>query len=988
MKVFLHVYDLFQEVGGGQTFFRSAIQTNPAIDFFYLSKKENPHSMRPANAFAIPLEQGYPELGTKEAASAFHSVPSWAIYQVSQAANIAFTLRGREFDVIDLPDWEQLGCFLPFFLQHFGVKWKTISLSMHGTITSSLSRNWDTSGLDFLALRQMEITQYFSSNVRYGISESYIEDWESQTQIRPSYLHPFSFLSFPQAQPSSPGQGIPDLVFFGRTEKRKGPDFFINAAWALPKSKFRKGYIIGPSCQLENQITSREPLQSLIDRRNIDIQILDGISQTEMRGYFVSQSLCVLPSRYDTFNLVALESLMAGCPVVVGENCGVVGFVRKELPDFPLYSLPMDDFSQCLKILEQAIDSHDKDRLKLYQTLSNHTPTGIKLNNLVPMYEKTSTAQKLPWFFGDIVKTFLNNCPEPKARPFNASTNGHPKGMTRTANILETVKRMGKSRYTKNFNKWEQPFVTAVTFLPRLARKYLRKRGVKDFYHQLVVHYLGINALPECREKDFKTKVDAFWEFMHNSHFGKGFLYGNLARFFFFLDKPLIAATYSLRTNRLSGSLSKEQRDFVVQTLLTGGFPNEAKCVPYFSPKTEQKEIANYLQIKRNSLLAKPKYATHYEITDDRRKKPAYKVSIIVSLYNAGNKLRFFLEQLSRQTILQNGQTELILVDSSSPTNEREIYLAQIDSHNIDSLYCRTDERETIQKAWNRGISLARGAYLVFLGVDEGLTPEALEILAGELDHNPGLDWVQGNSLVTNVSSNGSWVEDVMLYERSGFHPFHIYLETCYISWVGAMYRKSIHDRFGYYDDSFRAAGDTEFKCRIGPFIQMKTLPKTLGIFWNHPEERTTQSPLAELEDLRAWYLFRTPEGMEYALQGKDQDFIQQALLLCLKYRKSYSSKFSTDIILASAVAGVLQNRFPQSRLTPLHGVLEKLRQTFENFDREDFSSSNNLLELRAEFSRNRKPLIALLAALGLKDYANFHIKNDNRYEQHNMLWK
>ncbi|MFM7579570.1 MAG: family 2 glycosyl transferase, partial [Microcystaceae cyanobacterium] len=106
---------------------------------------------------------------------------------------------------------------------------------------------------------------------------------------------------------------------------------------------------------------------------------------------------------------------------------------------------------------------------------------------------------------------------------------------------------------------------------------------------------------------------------------------------------------------------------------------------------------------------------------------------------------------------------------------------------------------------------------------------------ANELDRDEHLDWVIGHSLVTNVDRQGSWVSDVMAYDRTGYEQDLVYLETCYLSWVGALYRKSIHDRFGYYDASFRGAGDTEFKSRVMPFIKSKVVDQTLGLFGNYP---------------------------------------------------------------------------------------------------------------------------------------------------------
>ena len=40
---------------------------------------------------------------------------------------------------------------------------------------------------------------------------------------------------------------------------------------------------------------------------------------------------------------------------------------------------------------------------------------------------------------------------------------------------------------------------------------------------------------------------------------------------------------------------------------------------------------------------------------------------------------------------------------------------------------------------------------------------------------------------------------DVMKHVRDDAKKELTYLETCYTYWVGGMYRKSIHERFGYY---------------------------------------------------------------------------------------------------------------------------------------------------------------------------------------------
>ncbi len=264
---------------------------------------------------------------------------------------------------------------------------------------------------------------------------------------------------------------------------------------------------------------------------------------------------------------------------------------------------------------------------------------------------------------------------------------------------------------------------------------------------------------------------------------------------------------------------------------------------------------------------------------------------------------------LNQQSLARRGELEVILVDSNSPADERGAFAAFAADNSLPIVYARSHERETIQAAWNRGIQLSRAPYLAFLGADEGLHPDALRRLAAVLDADPGVDWAMADSLVTSVDRDGVFDADVMPYDRRGYRQDLVYLETCYLSWVGGLYRRSIHDRFGWYDESFRAAGDTEFKNRIMPHIRSVRVPGMLGVFNNYPEERTTQSPRAEIEDLRSWYLWRTTAGMHYAFANRPAEDAARLFVDALSYRKSFCGHVSTDFDLAAAVAEHLAGR-------------------------------------------------------------------------------
>ena len=126
MRVLLPAVDIFHSVGGGQSFYKQLIQSNPNIEFSYLIRNESDKANRPSNSKTINYDYKFPNLHVLNPSFDFSSVPTYARLAVSNAANIAYSARGLNFDVIDIPDWEQNGCFLRFFLNHFNIKFNII----------------------------------------------------------------------------------------------------------------------------------------------------------------------------------------------------------------------------------------------------------------------------------------------------------------------------------------------------------------------------------------------------------------------------------------------------------------------------------------------------------------------------------------------------------------------------------------------------------------------------------------------------------------------------------------------------------------------------------------------------------------------------------------------------------------------------------------------------------------------------------------------
>jgi hypothetical protein len=269
--------------------------------------------------------------------------------------------------------------------------------------------------------------------------------------------------------------------------------------------------------------------------------------------------------------------------------------------------------------------------------------------------------------------------------------------------------------------------------------------------------------------------------------------------------------------------------------------------------------------------------------------------------------------------------------------------------------------------------------------VDETLYPTALETLAETLDKRPDADWAMSSSLVCAVDGDGGFAGDKMFYDRHDAARDMTLLDTTYLSWVGGLYRRSLHDRFGYYDATFRAAGDTEFKMRLLSRISVAFVQQTLGQFRDYPDDRASASARAELEDSLAWYAHRTPAGIGRISEGLDTAALVAVLRWCAGRRKCYSATASTDLELGVVIAGILAGRAdapPWARQALI--LFTRMRDDLRRYD--FVSAPNSIsLSLAAIAGRWRASEEDLSRALSV-DTA-FHGVNDNRFDQHSWFW-
>ncbi len=986
MKVLIVDFDLFDKIGGGQTFYRRLIEKNPQIEFYYFIVCEALSQARPANARPIVYQEKY---YLSDRAFLDLTPPKWIYRPFVFASNIAACVAGKSFDIVDLPDYKQVGTMLRPALKYHQVNFERMILSMHGNISTSIKLDWFYGGKVDKTLVLQEEIQYKVVDNRYGISQTYLEEWREIVDLPSHYFNPLSIISLPQPVLAAPTKELPSLNFIGRTEKRKGPDIFVDLAWWLPRSKFSSANIIGPD-SYGNKVGSGMLLYQMINNRLKDeISILPAKSYAELQQIFASKSITILPSKYDTFNLTALESLFSGCPTVIGTGAGAVRFLQETYPDLPLLTIDIHNIYSSLTAICKVLDDYENYRDRLVKILSEAEPnlSGDSLTAIYksqPACDRVVLAEVEKWY-GQLIKL---------QEKYNLKDLIDPAYIR--SKLTRAIKNQLKPEVRKNIKQFKGLADRTRTRVKSQLKLILIKKKSKD----LKILRQGLKArsfFKECRNifnlgennnQQLSDKISDCWRLSSEYQIDRVRIWREIARLELLRGNDVVAATYQLRCMRLLGGDRFNNLPTVISILKANGFSQEADVAVAMYGQLPDRHQHCLTILDRALDRHKLNQKWEYEFLDDRRTKSSYRVSVIVSLYNAADKLALFLQTLQHQTLIQAGAVEVILVDSGSPTDEYAVFKQLIKSLEIPILYARCPQRETIQSAWNRGIDLARSPYLTFLGVDETILPQCLEILAAELDADPALDWVQANSLVTNVDKNGAWLNDIMTYDRKDYKQDLVYLETCYLSWVGALYRRSIHERFGYYDPTFRAAGDTEFKNRILPFIKTKAIPQTLGVFRNYPDERTTQHPRAELEDLRAWYLHRTVAGIEYAFARRHPQAAEDLFYSCWQYRKSYCQHWSTDIEYACNLSHFIQQNLPNSSSLKYLSTIKTLLDAYRSLDWiPKLSQSSHPVEL-ARVHRLVSKIERQHQAINHQAIKPMYkIFNDNRYEQHSFLW-
>ncbi len=210
-------------------------------------------------------------------------------------------------------------------------------------------------------------------------------------------------------------------------------------------------------------------------------------------------------------------------------------------------------------------------------------------------------------------------------------------------------------------------------------------------------------------------------------------------------------------------------------------------------------------------------------------------VSAIVSTYKSAKFIEGCLRDLVQQSLYMKGKLEIIIIDSASPENEGEI-VKYFQAKYPNIIYERTPERITLYKAWNLAIKKARGLYITNANTDDRHRSDALEMMANYLNKQPDISLVYADQMITAIANETFATTKA---KRHWDWPEYSYEEMKRACCVGSqpMWRKSLHNCYGYFREELACVGDYEFWLRIGSQgEQMMRIPKMLGLYYLNPQ--------------------------------------------------------------------------------------------------------------------------------------------------------
>ena len=185
-------------------------------------------------------------------------------------------------------------------------------------------------------------------------------------------------------------------------------------------------------------------------------------------------------------------------------------------------------------------------------------------------------------------------------------------------------------------------------------------------------------------------------------------------------------------------------------------------------------------------------------------------VTVITAVFNGKSYLARCIESILSQDY---PNLEHIIMDGGSTDGTLDV----LRDYDDRVAFWQSSPDDGVYDAWNKGLQLARGEWIAFLGSDDEYLPEAVTAYMEIARRTPQADyvssrikWLQPSG--HSITMGGSWQWPLFSRYMCSAH-------------VGSMHNRRLFDSYGCFDTSYRITGDYEFLLRPRAALRTAFLP-------------------------------------------------------------------------------------------------------------------------------------------------------------------
>lgn len=191
-------------------------------------------------------------------------------------------------------------------------------------------------------------------------------------------------------------------------------------------------------------------------------------------------------------------------------------------------------------------------------------------------------------------------------------------------------------------------------------------------------------------------------------------------------------------------------------------------------------------------------------------------ISIIIATWNAGKTLKTCLDSIVPQL---NNKVELIVIDGGSSDTTNAI----IASYGDKITYTISEQDNGIYDAWNKGIKASTGEWILFVGADDKLEPDAIHNYQRYLDEqNDELDFISAKVRYVDESGNVLSISGRQWFYKEGRYSMNV---THVASITSRKYLERVHG----FDIQYKIVGDYHLLLKGGKEMKSGFLDKIVA---------------------------------------------------------------------------------------------------------------------------------------------------------------